>query len=228
MSFRTPDRAPPRPSLRPIAGLCVALATFGPGVARAGEATPIYLIADTQGEIHLSDRDDADAGVPVERIVGAATNRRAASAVASTSRYATLVDAAALAERLDPALIHAVIGVESAYRPLATSPRGASGLMQLMPPTARDYGVTDIFDPRQNIAAGTRHLRTLMDRYGQDLARALAAYNAGAGAIDRARPRSAGWPNPETSAYVVRVLGRYAQLRMQPAAERVAVTDLQP
>ena len=219
--------------MRLVAAVCVALATAGPGIARAGDATSIYLIADTQGEIHLSDRDDADAGVAVERIVGAAPNRRAASMDASTNRYATLVDAAALAQRLDPALIHAVIGVESAYRPLAMSPRGASGLMQLMPPTARDYGVTDIFDPRQNIAAGTRHLRTLMDRYGQDLERALAAYNAGAGAIDRAPPRSAGWPNPETSAYVVRVLGRYAELRTRPTFERAAtvaahVNDLQP
>jgi soluble lytic murein transglycosylase-like protein len=82
--------------------------------------------------------------------------------------------------------------------------------MQLMPATARLYGVTDVFDPRQNVDAGARHLRGLLDRYGQDLPRALAAYNAGAGAVDRATLRRAAWPNAETAAYVPNVLGRYA------------------
>ena len=109
---------------------------------------------------------------------------------------------AATRQGVAPALIHAVIAVESAYRPRALSPRGAAGLMQLMPATAARYGVTDVFDPAQNIAAGARHLRALLDRYGQDPARALAAYNAG--------PAVAHWSNAETAAYVPAVLARYA------------------
>jgi soluble lytic murein transglycosylase-like protein len=112
------------------------------------------------------------------------------------------VQRAADRQHLAAALVHAVIAVESGYRPRALSPRGAAGLMQLMPATAARYGVTDVFDPAQNIDAGTRHLRTLLDRYGQDAPSALAAYNAGS-----ARAR---WRNAETAAYVPAVLLRAA------------------
>ena len=179
--------------------------------AAHAQATPaIFQIDDMPGEIHLSDRADADAGVDVRRIAGpAAESARAPARPAARERYADIVRAAAATERLSPALIDAVIAVESAYQARAVSSRGASGLMQLMPATAKLYGVTDIFDPRQNIAAGARHLRGLLDRYGQDVARALAAYNAGAGAIDRAALHRGGWPG-ETAAYVPNVLSRYA------------------
>jgi len=85
------------------------------------------------------------------------------------------------------------------------------GLMQLMPSTARDYGVTDAFDPRQNIDAGAQHLRRLLDRFGQDKALALAAYNAGADAVMRHHGRIP--PYAETMAYVPRVLQRFAVLQ---------------
>ena len=192
-------------------GLVLALAGgMLAAVAHAQATTAIFQIDDAPGEIHLSDRADADAGVDVRRIAGSpAENARAPARPAARERFADIVRDAAAAERLSPALIDAVIAVESAYQVRAVSARGASGLMQLMPATAKRYGVTDVFDPRQNIAAGARHLRGLLDRYGQDLARALAAYNAGAGTIDRAALHRASWPG-ETAAYVPNVLGRYA------------------
>jgi soluble lytic murein transglycosylase-like protein len=97
-------------------------------------------------------------------------------------------------------LVRAVIQVESDYQPRARSPKGSLGLMQLMPATARQYGVTNLFDPTANIRAGVTHLRTLLDRYPLD--QALAAYNAGAGAVDRFDGIP---PYPETVDYVSRI-----------------------
>jgi len=104
---------------------------------------------------------------------------------------------------VDPDLVRAVIEVESAFEPRALSAKGAMGLMQLMPATARQYGVADPFDPRANIEAGTKHLRSLLDRY--DLSLALAAYNAGPGAVDRFGGVP---PYRETKDYVRRVMSR--------------------
>ncbi len=101
-------------------------------------------------------------------------------------------------------LISAVIRTESAFNPLAVSRKGAQGLMQLMPGTASLLGVRDAFDPRQNIDGGVRHLRALIERFGDDLSLALAAYNAG----ERAVVSHGGVPPyPETRNYVTRVLG---------------------
>ncbi len=113
------------------------------------------------------------------------------------------IERAATASGVDPELVAAVIAVESASRPRAVSAKGAMGLMQLMPGTAREYGVTNPFDPRANIEAGTKHLKALLDRY--DLSRALAAYNAGEGAVERYGGVP---PFPETRDYVARVMAR--------------------
>jgi soluble lytic murein transglycosylase-like protein len=192
------------------------------GAARADDSSGVYRIDDIPGEVHLSDSAAAPPGVVVTRILEAPSNdavrprhaiepRGLASIDAGVAR---MIDAAAAAQRLDPHLLRALIAVESAFRPDAVSRRGAAGLTQLMPETARDYGVTDIFDPHQNIEAGARHLRWLLDRYGQDTERALAAYNAGSGAIERSRSaRSGSWPSAETTRYVERVLARYGALR---------------
>jgi len=107
---------------------------------------------------------------------------------------------------VDPDLVRAVIEVESAFEPQARSAKGAMGLMQLMPVTARQYGVADPFDPRANIEAGTQHLRSLLDRY--DLSMALAAYNAGAGAVERYGGVP---PYRETKAYIRRVMSRLSR-----------------
>jgi soluble lytic murein transglycosylase-like protein len=116
--------------------------------------------------------------------------------------------AAAAARRhgLDPELVVAVVSVESGFRPEAVSPKGAQGLMQLMPRTAASLGVEDAFDPAQNLDGGARHLGQLLTLYGGDVARALAAYNAGEGAVQR---HGGVPPYRETRAYVKKVLERY-------------------
>jgi soluble lytic murein transglycosylase-like protein len=126
---------------------------------------------------------------------------------AQRRHYSPLVAAAAREHRLPAALLHAVITVESGYNPRALSPKGASGLMQLMPATAKRYAVTDIWDPRQNVNGGARYLRDLLVRFNHDLALALAAYNAGEGAVIQHGNRIP--PYPETRNYVPKVLQQY-------------------
>ena len=111
---------------------------------------------------------------------------------------------------VDPKLIHAVIRQESNYDPLAVSPKGALGLMQLLPSTAERFGVKDVFVPAENIQGGVRYLRYLMDRYRGQAALALAAYNAGEGAVDRYGGIP---PYRETQAYVARIEKRYGPSR---------------
>ena len=119
--------------------------------------------------------------------------------------------AAAKATQVDAALIHAVITVESGYNPAARSRAGAVGLMQLMPKTAKRYGVKNRLDPEQNIHGGARYLRDLKLQFDNDLQLVLAAYNAGEGAVMRFGGRIP--PFRETLAYVPKVLSMYKQFR---------------
>ncbi len=110
--------------------------------------------------------------------------------------------------RIDPWLVSAVISVESDFDSEAISPKGAKGLMQLMPTTAREYGVRDVYDPLQNVEGGVAYLADLTKRYGGNLKLALAAYNAGPMAVDRA----GGVPAyPETVRYLEKIEARYGQ-----------------
>ncbi len=111
---------------------------------------------------------------------------------------------------LAPELLHAVIQVESGYNANAVSPKGAVGLMQLMPATARRLGVADRHDPLANLRGGARYLRNLISLFGGDLSLALAAYNAGEGAVRAHALRIP--PYPETIAYVAAVMRRYEAL----------------
>jgi soluble lytic murein transglycosylase-like protein len=114
-----------------------------------------------------------------------------------------LIENAAKANDLAVLLVRGVIEQESAYRPCAVSRRGAQGLMQLMPDTAADLNVNDVFDPKQNITAGAKYLKHLLDKYKGDNKLALAAYNAGPAAVDAAN----GVPDiPETRDYVDAIL----------------------
>lgn len=115
--------------------------------------------------------------------------------------YGEIISAMSEAHGVDPMLVRALIQVESNYRPRARSPRGAMGLMQLMPSTAREYKVGNPFDPRANIEAGIKHLKSLIDRFGVEIA--LAAYNAGEGAV---RKFNGIPPYRETRNYVSKIL----------------------
>ncbi|EIC24002.1 lytic transglycosylase domain-containing protein [Thiorhodovibrio frisius] len=119
-------------------------------------------------------------------------------------RYVAIILSEAKRQRVDPNLVHAVIQAESAYRPNAKSPAGACGLMQLMPATARRFGVRDIWDPKQNIGGGVAYLRFLLDRFAGDIPLVLAAYNAGEGAVAKHGNKIP--PYRETREYVSRVI----------------------
>jgi len=118
--------------------------------------------------------------------------------------YDDIIDEAARKFDLDAALIHAVIQTESAYNPLAESPVGAQGLMQLMPALQDEMGVTDPFDPRENIMAGSEYLKKLLTRHDGNVALALASYNAGPGNVSRYKGVP---PFKETRNYVKKIKG---------------------
>lgn len=126
---------------------------------------------------------------------------------ARKTRYEKVVEEVSRAYGLESALVHAVIAVESGYDPKAVSKKGAAGLMQLMPATAKRYGVADAFDPAQNLRGGANYLRDLLDLFGSDVSLALAAFNAGEGAVMRHGNRIP--PYRETLRYVPKVLDYY-------------------
>jgi len=133
------------------------------------------------------------------------------TAKASTPQWQSIVDGAASRYGLAPALVQAVIDVESHFNPDARSQKGAVGMMQLMPQTAARYGVRDAFDAYQNIDAGVRHLKTLIDACHGNVVLALAAYNAGRRAITSHQMRIP--PYGETMIYVPKVLAHYETYR---------------
>ena len=156
-------------------------------LAPATAAAQIYAWRDANGTLVLSDRE-LDTPTKIYEVPGAPAYRTTTAVVerpAAAPRFDDIVVAHAQRHSLRPELVRAVIQVESGYNPMATSPKGAMGLMQLMPATARELGVRNPYDPEENIRGGTRYLRLLLDRYDGNEQLALAAYNAGSGAVDR-------------------------------------------
>jgi soluble lytic murein transglycosylase-like protein len=138
---------------------------------------------------------------------------------AASAAIPELVEKTSRAHNVDPLLVDSVIRVESNYNPNAISPKGAQGLMQLMPPTARMLGVNDSFDPAENIEAGVKYLKYLQDLYKDDRL-ALAAYNAGPAAVDRFKQVP---PYPETRKYVENVGKKYSEARNAAAQKADSV-----
>lgn len=201
----------------------LALALIAP-TCLAIERADIVATDDGSGGIHLSNRGDpsrpaqlvvSHARIDMTPVTHSPPLGQSGPTAHPRSEFAEIVHAQARAQNLDPRLLAALVGVESNHVARAVSARGALGLMQLMPSTARDYGVTDPFDPEQNVRAGARHLRGLLNQFQQDTTLALAAYNAGAGAVWRHGRHVP--PYAETLSYVPKVLSRYAALQRESA-----------
>jgi soluble lytic murein transglycosylase-like protein len=193
----------------------VCAATLAAGAARAD----IYSFVDSSGVTHYTNVPDD----PRYQFLMKTFNERTqsgdlynAAVLARAAQYDPIIETAATANAVEPDLLRAVIVVESGFNARARSKKGAVGLMQLMPATARQYGASNVYDPKQNVHAGARYLRSLIDRYGKDLKLALAAYNAGEDAVDRNGGRIP--PYRETQAYVPRVLKIFKNLVNQAAA----------
>ncbi len=136
-----------------------------------------------------------------------------------SSRYDGLILEYAKRYSVEPALVKAVMRTESGFRPRVRSAAGARGLMQVMPRTGRAYGARDLFDPKQNVRAGVRHLRYLLDRHDGDPVLAVAAYNVGSSAVEQYGGVP---PYRETRHYVARVMRSLRAYRGQMKAARVA------
>jgi soluble lytic murein transglycosylase-like protein len=176
-----------------------------------GVTADVYKFVDRHGVIHLSDRPLGPGYVAIVRTrKGWVTKRGTGSQLENRTKFAPLIDKVSQRYRVERALIHAVITAESAYDPAAVSRAGAVGLMQLMPGTAKRYGVRDRRDPRQNVSGGVRYLRDLLVQF-DDLPLALAAYNAGENAVIRYGNRIP--PYRETQRYVRKVLSYYRDYR---------------
>ena len=194
-----------------VLGLCGPLACL----ADAG----IYAFVDDDGELHLSNVPDneryrsLDTGsAPAGRAARAGLALDGAADASSQRPYGAVVAQVAGRYGIEPALLHAVISVESGYNSKAVSKRGAAGLMQLMPDTARRYGVADVFDPADNVRAGAQYLTELMKLFDNDIRLVLAAYNAGEAAVIKYGKRIP--PYRETAAYVPKVVGFYEKFRL--------------
>jgi len=169
----------------------------------------IYTFSDAQGIVHFTNKPSDPRYAKMTRVGFLAESMRynRAEQRINVDRYLPLVEKAAREHQVDRALLSAVITVESGFDPNAVSSKGAVGLMQLMPATARRYGITNLYDPAQNIQGGAKYLRYLMQKFNNDLSLTLAAYNAGEETIQRYGNRLP--PYQETILYVPKVMDVY-------------------
>jgi soluble lytic murein transglycosylase-like protein len=199
--------------MKVLASMALAAAiSVGAWLAGAARAD-IYAFNDANGVIHYSNvPTDSRYSLVVREPYPDPGLDSAAAGPARTGRhdpYGALVKQVAHEHKLDHSLLRAIIAVESGNNPSAVSRKGAVGLMQLMPETAARYGVIDLYDPAENVRAGALYLRDLMQKFDNDLSLALAAYNAGEGAILRHGKQIP--PYRETRRYVPKVMDLYRQ-----------------
>jgi transglycosylase-like protein with SLT domain len=201
--------------LFPILGLASDLAVLHNGFSIRherrqvmGSVTRLYLTADGSGYVDVAtdqiDRFEKDLSPSVPLISRENSGLAApAPSFENPQKLNEVINSVGDLHHIDPDLINSVIHAESGFNPRAVSPKGAQGLMQLMPQTASHLGVANAFDPRANVEGGTRYLRELLERYNFDLIKALAAYNAGPHRVEQYRGVP---PYFETRAYVARVV----------------------
>jgi len=168
-----------------------------------GQVTRLYLTADAKGSYVDVPSEQIDGFEPVEEAPPATPE--------TTNNLPDVISSASGRYRLDPDFVHSVIAAESGFNPNALSSKGAQGLMQLMPQTASSLGVNNAFDPRANVDGGTRYLRELLERYNFDVAKALAAYNAGPHRVEQYGGVP---PYRETRAYVARIIRDFNRKKM--------------
>ncbi|MFP5344592.1 MAG: lytic transglycosylase domain-containing protein, partial [Gammaproteobacteria bacterium] len=184
----------------------------------------IYKFVDENNVVHFTNMPNDSRyklfwrerkSTPAKAAVNTELGALGARTRANRARYTPMIESAAQTYQVDAALLHAVILAESGYNPDAVSAKGATGLMQLMPDTARRYGVTDRRDPSANIHGGTRYLRDLLKMFNNNIHLAVAAYNAGENAVIGNGNKIP--PYPETKNYVAKVTGFYQQLKAKKA-----------
>jgi len=204
-----------------LAALAVTVLLAVPAAAQT------YRFIEPDGTVHFTNTPTDPEYQWTSLIASQAVPESLQGPLQNLAPYAREIREAAERYQVEEGLIKAVIRVESGFNSRAVSPKGARGLMQLMPSTASMLGVRDSFDPRQNIDAGVRHLRGLIDRFNSDLKLALAAYNAGEQAVMNHRGIP---PYRETRDYVTRILGFFTPTpaSAQPASTQPASTQPAP
>ena len=202
-----------------IARLILSLTAVLAATWAGSAAADIYTFKDERGVVHFTNIPNGDKRFKLVRKEDgtsdyarkAGTPQYSLPPAEAIRKYSPMISSIAHTLGVDVALVHAVISAESGYNPIAVSRTGARGLMQLMPDTAKRYGVQNIHDPVENITGGVRYLRDLLMMFNGNMELAVAAYNAGENAVIRAGNRVP--PYAETVQYVPKVIGFYRKFQ---------------
>jgi soluble lytic murein transglycosylase-like protein len=212
-------------SKRSLTAGCFGFLAFAGSLSAAGLVKPSAAAARVRSVVRADSEGRLVRKVvvtPRVRPLRVVSSQSPGPAAAGAADVPQIVEATAQKYDVDPLLVHSVIAVESNYDPYAVSPKGAQGLMQLMPGTARRFGVSNTFDPAENIEGGVRYLKYLSTLFPHDPRLAVAAYNAGEGAVWKYNFRVP--PYRETEQYVDKVARKYGQAR-KAAARKAAVRE---